>query len=79
MVQSGYDTPEAVNTLQEFENGLVAEALAQVTNNQARINALSFLNDRYESWRSFLKETFLYLAVALSIFLFFFELRKRDV
>ncbi|MGC4024956.1 MAG: hypothetical protein QM744_07255, partial [Mesorhizobium sp.] len=77
-VHGGYDTPEAVNKLQDFENNLVAEALSRVTNNQARINTLSALNDHYERWRSFLKETFLYMAVALSIFLFFFELRKKD-
>ncbi|WP_137113560.1 MULTISPECIES: hypothetical protein [Mesorhizobium] len=77
-VHAGYDTPEAVSKLQDFENDLVAEALSRVTNNQARINALSALNDHYERWRSFLKETFLYMAVALSIFLFFFELRKKD-
>lgn len=78
MVHNGYDTPEAVNALQDFENGLVAEALSRVTDNQARINTLSALDDRYQAWRSFLKETFLYLAVALSIFLFFFELRRKD-
>ena len=59
-------------------DGLLAEALSRVTDNQARINMLSALNDRYEAWRSFLKETFLYFAVALSIFLFFFELRRKD-
>jgi hypothetical protein len=78
MVQNGYDTPEIVSALQDFENGLLAEALSRVTDNQARINMLSALNDRYEAWRSFLKETFLYFAVALSIFLFFFELRRKD-
>jgi len=78
MVRNGYDTPEAVGRLQEFENNLVAEALSRVTDNQARINSLSELNDHYERWRSFLRESFLYMAVALSIFLFFFELRKKS-
>lgn len=73
----GYDSPAAVQRLQEFENKVIADALSAITRDQEHINALNAANERYERWRAFIASTLAYLAVALSIALFVFKLHVK--
>jgi hypothetical protein len=76
-IAQGYDSPAAVQRLQELENKVMADALSAITRDQERINALNDAHDRYERWRGFIASTLAYLAVALSIILFVFRLHVK--
>jgi hypothetical protein len=76
-IARGYDSPDVVQRLQEFENKLIADALSTITRDQERLNALSAAHERYERWRAFIASTLAYLAVALSIALFVFRLHVK--
>jgi hypothetical protein len=76
-IAQGYDSPAAVQRLQEFENKVIADALSAITRDQERINALNAAHERYERWRGFIASTLAYLAVALSIALFVFRLHVK--
>jgi hypothetical protein len=76
-IARGYDSPDAVQRLQEFENRVIADALATITRDQERINALNAAHERYERWRGFIASTLAYLAIALSITLFVFRLHVK--
>lgn len=76
IVAQGYDSPETVQQLTDFENKVVADALSQITHDQARLNALTEILEKSERRRQFVASALTYLAVALSIFLFAFRLRS---
>jgi len=76
-IAQGYDSPAAVQRLQEFENEVIADALSTITRGQQRLNELSAAIERYERWRGFIASTLAYLAVALSIVLFVFRLHVK--
>jgi len=76
-IARGYDTPDVVQRLQEFENKLIADALSAITRDQKRLNELDDARARYERWRGFIASTLAYLAVALSIALFVFRLHVK--
>lgn len=76
IIAQGYDSPAAIQRLQEFENKVIADALSKISRDQERINALSAEHDEYERFRRFVASTLAYLAVALSIFLFVFRLHS---
>lgn len=73
----GYDSPAAVQRLQEFENKVIADALSAITRDQQRINVLDAEHARYEWWRGFIASTLAYFAVAASIILFVFRLHIK--
>ncbi|WP_395712081.1 hypothetical protein [Reyranella sp.] len=75
-IAQGYDSPAAVQRLQELENKVIADALSTIARDQERINALDAARERYEWWRGFIASTLAYLAVALSIILFVFRLHN---
>lgn len=77
VMRQGYDSPAAVERLQEFENKVIADALAKITRDQERLDALGTRVERYERWRGFIASTLAYLAVALSIALFVFRLHVK--
>lgn len=76
-IARGYDSPAAVQRLQELENKVIADALSTITRGQQRLNELNAAIERYERWRGFIASTLAYLAVALSIALFVFRLHAR--
>ncbi|WP_428667132.1 hypothetical protein [Reyranella sp.] len=76
-IARGYDSPDDVRRLQEFENKVTADALSTITRGQRRLNELSAAIERYERWRGFIASTLAYLAVALSIALFVFRLQGK--
>lgn len=76
-IAQGYDSPAAVQRLQEFENKVIEDALSVIARDQERINALDAAHERYEWWRGFIASTLAYLAVALSITLFVFRLHIK--
>jgi hypothetical protein len=76
-IAQGYDSPAAVQRLQELENKVIADALSAIARDQERINALDAAHERYEWWRGFIASTLAYLAVALSITLFVFRLHIK--
>lgn len=78
-IAQGYDSPAAVQRLQEFENKVIADALSAITRDQERINALNAAHERYERWRGFIASTLAYLAIALSIALFVFRLHVKPL
>ncbi len=77
IIAQGYDSPDAVQRLQAFENKVIADALSTITRDQARLNELTAGIERYERWRGFIASTLAYLAVALSIGLFVFRLHVK--
>jgi hypothetical protein len=44
----GYDSPDAVQRLQEVENEVIADTLSTITRDQERIDALNAAHARYE-------------------------------
>jgi predicted nucleic acid-binding Zn ribbon protein len=76
IVAQGYDSPETVQRLTDFENKVVADALSRITRDQARLNTLAETLEGYERRRQRVASALTYLAVALSIFLFAFQLRS---
>lgn len=78
IVRQRYESPEIVQRLQDFENTVIEDSLSKIVRNQQRINVLAETNDRYERLRRFITSTFTYLAMALSIVLFIFELKSTD-
>lgn len=75
IVAQGYDSPETVQRLTDFENKVVGDALSRITRDQARLNTLAETLEGYERRRQRVASALTYLAVALSIFLFAFQLR----
>lgn len=76
-IAQGYDSPAAVQRLQELENKVIADALSAIARDQERLGVLDAARERYEWWRGFIASTLAYLAVALSIILFVFRLHIR--
>lgn len=73
IIAQGYDSPEAVQQLQAFENKVIADALSTITRNQARIDALAGQQEGYDRLRRYVATSLAYLAAGLSIFLFVFK------
>ncbi len=73
IVAQDYDTPDAVASLQNIENGVIAAAKARLVRDQQRFNALADTSENYERRRGYINRTLQYLGFVLSIFLFFYK------
>lgn len=73
LVAKGYDDKAAVDELQEFESGLIADASKELTRLQGAYNEAAQRRDRLDNWRSAIQAIGYYLIQILTILIFFWK------